>query len=314
MDRQGIPHIAFVDADGNIIYGKLQGTTWVTEVAASDQDPGRVSIAVNNAGTVSIAYIRGSGGTLHIASKAAGSNWQVSASIATFGGLNSGARVAMTDTATHLSVTDTTNQALKHIRVSNGSTTIETVASGQISLFSSLALDSSGEPHIAYSVPGDAGELRLARRSPQGWSTEQVEANGSFDFVSLRFNGNDEPLIAYQKNGSGGACRCIVGGDLKLAKRQGGVWTRELIDTIGAGMSEHSLAIGSDNFPHIVYSAYTDSKVRYASWTGSRWVIQVLGSQNFVPGGVFNGIELDPYDHPYIAYGGVSVGGVKVVH
>jgi hypothetical protein len=61
-----------------------------------------------------------------------------------------------------------------------------------------------------------------------------------------------------------------------------------------------SLAMDSKNNPRIVYNGGEASDLRYSSWNGSGWYIQVVDSTARVGGD--SCLSLDSFDNPHIAY------------
>jgi hypothetical protein len=59
-----------------------------------------------------------------------------------------------------------------------------------------------------------------------------------------------------------------------------------------------SLALDSNNHPHISYSDGTDSFVKYARWNGLSWQIEIVG--RFSPSG--SPLALDSNDRPHMSY------------
>ncbi len=67
-------------------------------------------------------------------------------------------------------------------------------------------------------------------------------------------------------------------------------WTTQTIDTGNA----QSLTLDTKGFPHITYTA--DGQVRYAEWTGLKWIYSIVGA------GESSSLALDSNDDPHIAY------------
>ena len=82
----------------------------------------------------------------------------------------------------------------------------------------SLALDSSGNPHITYH-DSPAGDLKYAKKSGAGWITETVDAAGVVGFYSsLALDAQGSPRVAYWDQSNL---------DLKYASKATGVWVVE---------------------------------------------------------------------------------------
>jgi hypothetical protein len=88
---------------------------------------------------------------------------------------------------------------------------------------------------------------------------------------------------------------------LKYAKWTGGTWNIETVDPTGRAGEGTSIALDSNNYPHISYYDDTNDNLKYAKWTGSIWGIQIVDSS----GGGIRGetsIALDSNDYPHISY------------
>ncbi|MCJ2563012.1 MAG: hypothetical protein LN417_02845, partial [Candidatus Thermoplasmatota archaeon] len=105
-------------------------------------------------------------------------------------------------------------------------------------------------------------------------------------------DGRGHPHIAYRE---------YVNGDLKYAKWTGSAWSIETVDTIGHISWFISIAVDSDDNPHMSYYVLSpDWDLKYAKWTGSAWSIETVDSIGYV--GWDSSIALDANDNPHISY------------
>nr|QNO53394.1 hypothetical protein JNHLJEBA_00004 [Methanosarcinales archaeon ANME-1 ERB6] len=75
-------------------------------------------------------------------------------------------------------------------------------------------------------------------------------------------------------------------------------WSIETVDATGdVGFS--SIALDSNNNPHIGYTDLTNKDLKYAKWTGTTWSITTIGDV-----GISNSIALDSNNNPHISYVG----------
>ena len=95
--------------------------------------------------------------------------------------------------------------------------TIQTVDSdGWVGEYTSLALDSSGNPHISYSGGDD---LKYAAFNGSTWTTQTVDSNGEVGWdTSLALDSNGNPSISYWDH---------TNYDLKYAAFNGSAWTTQ---------------------------------------------------------------------------------------
>ena len=77
-------------------------------------------------------------------------------------------------------------------------------------------------------------------------------------------------------------------------------WVIQTIDSAGAVGWNTSIALDTNNYPHISYYDYTNGDLKYAKWTGSSWSIQTVDSAGYV--GDHTSIALDTNNYPHISY------------
>ncbi|MFN2165359.1 MAG: hypothetical protein ACK2U9_03775, partial [Anaerolineae bacterium] len=163
----------------------------------------------------------------------------------------------------------------------------------------SLALDSSGNPHVVYG--GD--ELYYAWFDGNVWHSDVVdEAPGSWygaqAAAALDLDAGDRPHVAYL-NGTGTAVR--------YAHKAADGWH---VDTVATSTPnrEISYAVGlrldRAGHPLIAYSVY--GELNLASWTGTRWDIQPVDHTSWVEW--YISLDLDGDDRPRISYFWVTSG------
>jgi len=74
----------------------------------------------------------------------------------------------------------------------------------------------------------------------------------------------------------------------------------EIIDSNGEVGKSCSIALDSDNQPHISYYDNTNDTLKYAFYDGVLWHIETLNAPG--NGGIYTSIALDSNDHPHISY------------
>jgi hypothetical protein len=164
----------------------------------------------------------------------------------------------------------------------------------------SIALDSNNYPHIAYSSFGSTcGSLKYAVWTGSIWETYTVDyADQTGAYCSLVLDCNEYPHISY-------ASRIDCTGDpvLKYVYWNGTYWDKEVVDSEADGWGGTSLALDSNEYPHISYYDINNKNLKYARWTGSAWDIQTVdwgGMGGKV--GKFSSLALDGNDYPHISY------------
>jgi hypothetical protein len=177
--------------------------------------------------------------------------------------------------------------------------------------YSSLALDSSGNAHIAY-INGD--KLRYATQNGSNWSTQTVDTDANLPDIeptfSLALDSNETPHIMYYSRSSfvdekGLTIRSM---DLKLAVLQNSSWTIEHVPTSLNLVAFGNMVLDSAGHPHFIvkqqfYPEGSDTRrftVDYFRWDGSAWKTQTVTSNvSLTQLGV---LALDSEDRPHIIY------------
>ncbi len=89
-------------------------------------------------------------------------------------------------------------------------------------------------------------------------------------------------------------------------------WISQTIDDVGDGYSNMtSIAVDSNNHPHIGYFNINDNHLMYAQWNGGSWITETVNAAG--NSGIDLSLALDGSDHPYFSYYGGS-GNLNYAH
>ncbi|MBI4656591.1 MAG: T9SS type A sorting domain-containing protein [Elusimicrobia bacterium] len=208
----------------------------------------------------------------------------------------------------HISYLDVLNRDLKYakrnsatgapgaVSYANGWTGVswstETVDSeGDVGGFTSIAVDSEGNPHISY-YDSTNDSLKYAKWHGNSWLISAVDSYGKAGWdTSIALDSQDLPHISY---------RNWTNYDLKYAKWTGASWSTQTVDSEGDVGRFTSIAVDSAGNPHISYYDSTNDDLKYAKRTGDSWSIQVVDSEGDT--GYYTSMALDSNGNPHIVY------------
>lgn len=178
-------------------------------------------------------------------------------------------------------------------------------------VYGSLALDSSDNPHAAYST---GGELKYASSNGSNWTIQTVDTLPEINLVtSLALDSNDAPYILYSSpssyvnNITGKEQKSI---DTKLAVWKNSIWNIEpVLDSLNL-TNVGNLVLDSNDHPHFIAArdnftgpaediTYNET-ILHVSWDGADWNIQTVASS--VNLGRIGFLALGPYDYPHMCY------------
>ncbi len=295
FDKTGAPRISYGAYD-SLKYARWTGSDWVRERV--ELTPGRyTALVVDSGGTPHISYL--SDGRVRFARRP-GLNWQIE-TVDTARTTGFYTALALDGAGTpHISYRDGEGGALRYARRAGaGWLTQEVDSTLGLAAPTSLALDGTGQPQIAYAVYPDAwtpGALKLARWTGSGWALQTIETDiGSLDQTgarqpALRIDSAGQPYVSY------------FGGSqvLKLAHWTGSAWASELVAGPGQFSEDTSLALDSQDRPHLVYQDAAAERLIYAYRAGADWITATVDVGLYVGGQ--HALALDRAGNPHICY------------
>ncbi len=216
-----------------------------------------------------------------------------------------------------------------------------------VGTFTSLALDSSNNPHISY-YDAVSGSLKYAHYTGSSWSIQTIDSGpGNIALLSPaqeNYDGENPPLASsdlrewraemqaainpdapesVDSTGVGLYSSIAIdgfghpsisyydsiNGDLKYAHFDGNQWNIQVVDDDNNTGMYTSLAMDSSNNPNISYYDETNGDLRFVRWTGTAWSYKNVDSAGNV--GKHTSIALDSSNNPYISYHDETNGDLK---
>ena len=179
------------------------------------------------------------------------------------------------------------DEGIKYRRKTSGSwDPIELVSPTTDPSFTSIAVDNSNYPHLAYDKD-DYGAVCYRAKTASGWQSEEmVGAGGGWNTygASIAIAGG-EKLVAY-----------YAAGDLKFAMWTASGWVSEDVDTSGDVGTYASLVIDDEGYAHIAYRDATNECLKYAKSTEP--VVGILEADGEL-GVEHRGLTLQVYPNPF---------------
>lgn len=181
--------------------------------------------------------------------------------------------------------------------------TVKNSGGADVGGYAALAIDSSGNLHVAYYDYTHRSLLYSFRaKNDKQWQTTQVDGKGAGTYVSLAVDTAGQPHLAYNS---------IYEDGLHYATWDGRQWKRQIID------SEHvnyytCIRLDKDGHPRISYYLYhaPDKSyllhLKFASFDGTKWTIETVDKR--IETGKFNSVAVDAEGYPHIAYSHVALG------
>lgn len=167
------------------------------------------------------------------------------------------------------------------------------VSEGMSGGYSSLAIDSEDNPHIAFCIfENSIANLYYAWKEDDIWHYVPVDTIGDVGrFCSLTLDTDDNPHIAYRERFD------ELSGHLKYAVLQNDEWIIQTIDDGNNTGRWCDIALDSNDFAHVSHGGMR--MLKYTCWDGVQWKTETLFSPLFL--GCETAIVLDSQDHPHIS-------------
>ncbi|MEW6573798.1 MAG: Ig-like domain-containing protein [Bacillota bacterium] len=191
-----------------------------------------------------------------------------------------------------------------------GSWQIETPdVAGIVGLYTSIALDVYGYPHISYFYD-TSDDLKYTYKDASGWHTTTVDSTGSVGTnTSIEMNSDGYPCISYRDD---------TNTDVKYAYKDASGWHVEFADqqATALGANQTGLAFDSSGYPHISYLNYIDSathNLKHAWKDAGGWHAETVDTATDRPGN-WSSIAVDSSDNIHVSHYTVTSGNIKYAY
>jgi PKD repeat protein len=316
VDSSDYPHISYYDATNTALkYAWKDAGGWHVSTVTSSGESGLWSSIALYLDYPRISYSYHDGVNYHLRYAWKDDIWHTQTADSSNGvGMHNSLAVNESDNTKGISYYDAINGALKYAYKDAAGWHTETVHDPapprQVGLYSSLALDSRGYPHVSYKWTY-GNDLWYAWKDAGGWHNQSVDLpDNDGDFTSIEIDSYDNPHISY-----------FGDGELKYAwKKPSGSWEITSVDS-AASFGQTSLALDSGNYPRISYYDGTNTALKYAWLTGNRAPAPVTDTYTTprdaaliiaAPGILANDIDLDGDDLTAVLQNLPSHGSVTV--
>jgi hypothetical protein len=310
IDPAGTPYVVYLD-DANLDQAsvmKYNGSNWVYvgTPGFSNAYVAFTSIAIDRSGIPYVAYQEESNGRATVM-KFNGSAWidvgnpRFSVAIAYFISMtldsNGNPYVAFQDDASS-NIGDVT--VMKYNGRSWVYVGMEGFSAGG-SQFTSIALNGSGTPYVAYEDYGNSNKATVMKYDGSSWVNVGSPgfSAGVAKYTSMAIDGSGTPYVVYMDSG-------VNNNKATVMKYDGSNWVTVGLAGFSSGPAYYTaIAIDGNGTPYIVFgsSEYYGQYPTVMKYDGSEWVNVGDGVVAKV-GGVYTSIALNPEGIPYVAYCG----------
>ncbi len=170
-------------------------------------------------------------------------------------------------------------------------------------VYTDIALDSYGNPHLVFSDSED-DQLRYLHWDGE-WQLEILESGiGDIgEHCAIKIDSRNYPHIVYYDP---------LNWELKYARMNDSGWFIETVDS-GSFLGQYcSVDLDSSDNPHISYYSGSGVNLKYARYNGKQWFIEDVQTAGDV--GFDTSIALDPSDYPHISYLDASISALRCAH
>jgi len=294
LNSTGYPCIAYPVEGIGVKYAEWDGSQWLIDCAYSLTYPNiaYVSLALDVADIPHISFGLSS---LFYVTRDSSSEWQTEQ--VEFGGNVKHISIALDGiNSPHIAYNKSFGASIGYATRSDSIWSIEYLDNGNnTGWFASLRLDTDDNPHISYSRRSPDLLMYASMDMTSGWSFQVIDSLADeCNNTSLALSEEGVPHISYN-----------AGNEVRYTYWTGSGWHIETLDACDSGSFGWgtSIALDSDDQPHIAYCLADEDYLMYASWDGSDWQYELIDT---LPSYILRrgdpDIVLDTLDRPHIAY------------
>ena len=303
LDVSGCPRIAYTK-NLDLKFAHLIGSSWHTETVDPVEEVTSASLALDSLGNPHIGYYSGHSGVLRYTSADSSGRWWQSHIVNSRRHVGDRTSLALDGSGNpHVSYRAGTYVGagtLLYMRQGGSIACGQAVA--DMGAFddtecTSLALDASDSPHIAFS---DYSSLKYAYADTDGWQVQTVTWYGRDPSLALGSDGH-----AHVSYGGMSPESC-----LGFASEDETGWHLEAVDS--RMVLYTSLDLDQAGYPHISYYDAVNEDLRYAYEDSAGWHVETVATQGDV--GRYSSLALDALGFPHICYAQYDVPRLKYVY
>ena len=279
LDSNGYPHIAYTAGTGslflNLKYAFWDGTAWQVQTIDDSEDiEPQVALALDSGDHPHILYQDNDTNELLYTSWD-GAAWTEQTIASNMSQETAHALVLDANDLPHISYNDTVADVIRYAHFDGLNWQNEAVNNplSLTSAYTDIALDSAGNPAIAYSWGSFESEIHYASWDGQDWVIETAAQFPSLsvrDRVNLAFDGGGDPHILTSPSD-------LSASFLAHFYKDSGSWISETLDNNGYVGPYSNFALDAQDRLHAVYYDQDYEDLRYGTW-GPDWEIRGLGA------------------------------------
>lgn len=306
IDSEGNVHISYIDNQKNLIYATNSSGSWILTTVDDAGSAGGYAAITQGIMGIHISYYDRVNGRLKYAVCASEctdtKKWNLITVDSTGNDVGEYSSIMSgSDGSVHISYYDYTNHSLKYVSSnSQGEWSPPETVDESAGTFSSIALDSGSNAHIAYH--SDTGELKYATNASDAWVIKDVDKNSIVtNYISVAVDAAGYVHIAYYD---------ALSLAQKYASNTSGSWATATIDNNGnTGLYNRIVADSAHQKIHVSYFDTDAKAVRYAVCSSActetaHWEIVRVSSSG--DAGRYNSLFRDNTGKIHVSYIGGS--------